>query len=161
MNATARVPTVPAPYAAALDPTAPGIGKPPCVWGLPHRPESAGTARRIAQAVLDAWGTDSDAADQALLVVSELVTNAVEHALPPVVLRLEQRTDTLRIEVEDGGPAPADGAWSPACDPEEHGRGGRIVAQLATACGTRALPRGATHWADLPATDSTRVRAWP
>lgn len=34
-------------------------------------------------AVLGGWGTDSAAADQALLVVSELVTNAVEHALPP------------------------------------------------------------------------------
>ncbi|WP_406187274.1 ATP-binding protein [Streptomyces sp. NBC_01006] len=83
MNATARVHTVPAPYAAAPAPTAPGIGEPPCEWGLPHRPESVGTARRITQAVLDAWDTDNDATDQALLVVSELVTNAVEHALPP------------------------------------------------------------------------------
>lgn len=106
MNATARVPTVTASRAAAPAPTAPGIGEPPCEWGLPHRPESAGTARRITQAVLDAWDTDNDATDQALLVVSELVTNAIEHALPPVVLRLAQRTDTLHIEVDDGGPAP-------------------------------------------------------
>ncbi|MET7534242.1 ATP-binding protein [Streptomyces goshikiensis] len=157
MNATARVPTVTASRAAALAPTARGIGEPPCEWGLPHRPESAGTARRITQAVFDAWDTDSDAADQALLVVSELVTNAIEHALPPVVLRLEQRTDTLHVEVDDGGPAPAHRAWSPACDPEEHGRGGQIVARLATACGTQALPRGTTHWADLPATDGARL----
>ncbi|MEV0181691.1 ATP-binding protein [Streptomyces sp. NPDC050625] len=41
----------------------------------------------------------------ALLIVSELVTNAVVHAQPPVRLSLLLRVDhTLLIEVTDGGP---------------------------------------------------------
>ncbi|MGY5137602.1 ATP-binding protein [Streptomyces nigrescens] len=149
--ATARVTAGPASYAMPGVLPAACTREVACVWSLPHRPESAGTARRIARTVLDAWGTDVDTADMVLLVVSELVTNAVEHAQPPVILHLEQRTESgaLHIEVDDGGPAPEGRARAAGRDPEEHGRGGRIVALLATAHGERALPCGATHWADL------------
>lgn len=37
------------------------------------------------------------------LLVTELVTNAVEHARSPPTLRLEVDRDTLRFEVEDAG----------------------------------------------------------
>ncbi|MFI6449820.1 ATP-binding protein [Kitasatospora sp. NPDC050543] len=128
------------------------VGELPCVWLLPHRPEAAATARRITNAALDEWGIDDEATAHALLVVSELVTNAVEHALPPVALHLERPRDdgTLHIEVDDGGPADNEGTWVASCTPEEHGRGGGIVARLASAHGTRVLPRGVTYWADLP-----------
>ncbi|MFG2231143.1 ATP-binding protein [Streptomyces sp. NPDC048723] len=151
-TATARVAAGPAPYATSGVLPAVCTGEAACAWSLPHRPESAGAARRIARTLLDAWGTDVDTADVVLLVVSELVTNAVEHALPPVVLHLEQRAESgaLRIEVDDGGPTPEDRARPAGRDPEEHGRGGLIVALLATAHGERTLPRGAAHWADLP-----------
>lgn len=151
-TSTARVAASPASYATSGVLPAVCTGEVACAWSLPHRPESAGTARRVARTLLDAWGTDVDTAGVVLLVVSELVTNALEHALPPVVLHLEQRTQSgaLHIEVDDGGPAPEDRARSACRDPEEHGRGGHIVALLATAHGERALPRGAAHWADLP-----------
>lgn len=154
MNATARVLTGPAPWSTPGVPPTTGSGEQSCAWSLPHRPESAGSARRITCAVLDAWGTKGDTADRVLLVVSELVTNAVEHALPPVTLRLERRIDTsaLHIEVIDGGPAPEDGARTAGRDPEEHGRGGNIVTLLATTRGERTLSCGASHWADLPIT---------
>lgn len=142
--AVGTAPALPKPWASAR------VGELPCVWALPHRPESAGTARRVTRAALDDWGVDGDTVDQAVLVVSELVTNAVEHALPPVALHLERPEDgTLHIEVEDGGPAMADGPWAASCAPEEHGRGGGIVAQLAAAHGSRPRPCGATYWADL------------
>jgi anti-sigma regulatory factor (Ser/Thr protein kinase) len=103
--------------------------------------------------VLPEWGIDSDTADQVLLVVSELVTNAVEHANPPVTLHLDRPTldGTLHIEVDDGGPAAQDGIWARSCTPEERGRGYAVIDLLATAHGIRALTCGATHWADLPA----------
>ncbi|WTU05533.1 ATP-binding protein (plasmid) [Kitasatospora sp. NBC_00070] len=128
------------------------IGALPCVWGLPRRPESAGTARRLARTALDEWGVDGGPADQILLVVSELVTNAVEHAQPPVALHLHRPTPggTLRVEVDDGGPATHEGAWAASCRPEECGRGTSIIDSLATTHGTRTLPHGTTHWADLP-----------
>ncbi|MET7302615.1 ATP-binding protein [Embleya sp. NPDC005575] len=128
------------------------VGEPPRVWILPHCPESVGTARRITNAALDAWGIDDETTDRALLVVSELVTNAVEHALPPVALHLRRAGDngTLHIEVHDGGPAADEGTWTASCTPEEHGRGGEIVALLASAHGTHSLAHGVTYWADLP-----------
>ncbi|MFE9847161.1 ATP-binding protein [Streptomyces goshikiensis] len=145
MDASTDVSAVPASDAP--------VGHLPGSWMLPHRPESAGIARRIATDVLCGWGVDEDTTDQVLLVVSELVTNALEHALPPITLHL-QRPDfdaILRIEVDDGGPAETAGAWATSCTPEEHGRGAGIIALLASAHGTRILPHTVTYWAALPA----------
>ncbi|WP_406003168.1 ATP-binding protein [Streptomyces sp. NBC_00829] len=125
--------------------------EPPCVWPLPHRSESAGTARRVTRAALAEWGMDKDTTEEIVLVVSELVTNAVEHALPPVALHLERSTEgTVHVKVDDGGPAAQEGAWATTGGQEEHGRGGGIVALLATAHGTHSLPAGTAYWADLP-----------
>ncbi|MFD4588944.1 ATP-binding protein [Streptomyces sp. NPDC058434] len=128
----------------------------PCVWALPHRPEASRAARRIVRIALTSWGIDEDSLEQALLVVSELVTNAVEHALPPVALHLTQPAcdGTVHIEVDDGGPAAVEGAWTASCSDEEHGRGSGIIDFLAVAHGTRCGSRGATHWVDL-ATSAT------
>ncbi|MCX4721865.1 ATP-binding protein [Streptomyces virginiae] len=133
----------------------------PRIWSLPHRPESAATARRIATAVLHEWGVDDETIDEVLLVVSELVTNALEHALPPVVLHLQWPANdaTLSIEVDDGGPADDAGAWAANCTPEEHGRGAGIIGLLASAHGTRVLPHAVTYWAALPAVGSRQEAA--
>ncbi|WP_405838011.1 ATP-binding protein [Streptomyces platensis] len=122
---------------------------------LPHIPEAVGLVRRRAQAVLTGWNLPPATIEDAVLVISELVTNAVTHALPPAVLQLS-RTEAeglraLRIEVTDAGPAgsvprPADGRT-----PAERGRGNGIVSALAARHGTRVTPGGITRWADLPA----------
>lgn len=130
-----------------------GRGGRGCVWALPHRPQAAGAARGIARSVLGGWGVGEEAADQVLLVVSELVTNALEHALPPLVLHLDRvGEDTMHVEVEDGGPAAVEGAWTASCSDDEHGRGSGIIDLLATAHGAQSYPGGAMHWADLPLT---------
>ncbi|WCD94199.1 ATP-binding protein [Streptomyces sp. HUAS 31] len=119
---------------------------------LEHRPDAAGAARTITRAVLEDWHADQDAAESVLLVVSELVTNAVEHALPPVALHLyrDRGGDQVWVGVTDGGPAQDDGAWTSSCTQEEHGRGLAVVEVLATSHGTRNHPGGtATHWARL------------
>ncbi|MFI1153942.1 ATP-binding protein [Streptomyces sp. NPDC020817] len=106
--------------------------------------------------VLDAWDVAEETIDQALLVVFELVTNAVEHARPPVALHLQRpgNDGVLRIEVGDGGPADHEGAWTTSCAPEERGRGRGIIALMACAHGTRVLAHTVTHWAVLPAAAS-------
>ncbi|WP_243639799.1 ATP-binding protein [Streptacidiphilus pinicola] len=121
-------------------------------WTLPHHPEAAGIARRLTLAALRAWNVGEEAANQVVLAVSELVTNAVEHALPPVALHLAQPCGhrLLRIEVTDGGPARQPGAWTSSCEPDEHGRGSMIVDFMAAAHGTRLTGSRTTHWADLP-----------
>ncbi|MGW8955638.1 ATP-binding protein [Streptomyces sp. NPDC055709] len=136
--------TRPVQSSAAGSPGEPGV------WPLPHQPQAAGQAREVTRVALTAWGVREEAIAMVLLVVSELVTNAVEHALPPVALRLARPADSVHIEVDDGGPAPRKGEWIASCSDDEHGRGTGIIDSLATCTGTHSRPCGATHWADLP-----------
>ncbi|OLZ65400.1 ATP-binding protein [Streptomyces sp. IMTB 2501] len=110
--------------------------------------------RRSVAAALADWNVSSQIADDTLLVVSELVTNAIVHARPPAVLRLSWEPGdgvcTLRVEVTDAGPA-AMGRTLACIDPDEHGRGETIVHALATRHGIRVHPGGVTRWADLVA----------
>jgi anti-sigma regulatory factor (Ser/Thr protein kinase) len=70
----------------------------------PPTPRSVVRARRVLLAQLEPWGL-SRLADDAALVVSELVTNAVAHARPPyrnvIATRFERLADGVRIEVHD------------------------------------------------------------
>ncbi|MFF8847655.1 ATP-binding protein [Streptomyces sp. NPDC015127] len=117
---------------------------------LEHRPQAAGAARHAAHRALERWGMDSDAV---LLVVSELVTNAVEHAEPPLALHLhrERAGSRVWVGVTDGGPAETEGTWTASCADDEHGRGITIVDTIADVHGTRTHGGGATHWARIPA----------
>ncbi|WP_256105405.1 ATP-binding protein [Streptomyces sp. ODS05-4] len=119
---------------------------------LEHRPEAAATARHFARDVLADWQVDSDTAAGVMLVVSELVTNAVEHAEPPLALQMRRDLDGdgLWIAVSDGGAAEHDGAWTTSCEDDEHGRGLTIVDSLADAHGSDHYRNGtAVHWAFL------------
>ncbi|MGW9437001.1 ATP-binding protein [Streptomyces sp. NPDC055607] len=118
-------------------------------WRLEHRPEAAAEARRIGRRVLDAWGVEGEARDVVLLVISELVTNSVEHAVGPLRLRIDRsrRDGRLRVEVTDGGPAAREGAWTRSCARDEHGRGLALVKAVTEVCGTRVTGRRTTHWA--------------
>ncbi|MGW3141178.1 ATP-binding protein [Streptomyces sp. NPDC001139] len=122
-------------------------------WPLEHRPEAAADARHIARTYLNAWSIAPNDEDAVLLVVSELVTNAVEHALAPVHLHLHRtRADgRVWVGVSDGGPAPRDGTWTRSCTPAEHGRGLTVVAALAEHHGTRTWEDTGrtTHWARI------------
>jgi len=87
-----------------------------------------------------------------LLVVSELVTNALVHARPPATLRLWRLSvdgrRAVHVEVTDGGPTAPPG---PQCapDPDEHGRGLGIVTVLSARCGLRADRAGTSRWAQV------------
>ncbi|MFJ9969000.1 ATP-binding protein [Streptomyces avermitilis] len=122
-------------------------------WPLEHRPEAAADARRITRTCLDAWHIDPDGEDAVLLVVSELVTNAVEHAQAPVHLHLHRTEAGSRIwiGVSDAGPAERDGAWTRSCAPNEHGRGLNVVKALAEHHGTHTWQGTGhtTHWARI------------
>lgn len=109
-------------------------------------------ARRWTVAALPALGVrSSDMGDDAVLVVSEMVANAVEHGHPPVVLTLSYLADQLSVSVTDtGGPPYGFGTHAP--DPTAvRGRGLAIVAALTAAWGitaTRPGP-GKTVWCIL------------
>ncbi|MDU0253869.1 ATP-binding SpoIIE family protein phosphatase [Streptomyces sp. PU10] len=123
-----------------------------------------GAARAMARAALADWSalglpgtehlTEHLTAD-ALVVVSELVTNAVVHAGTDVEVGLRvEETGTLVVEVADRHPsrAPSGGGdHETPHDPAEYGRGLRLVAALAEAWGITYRPGSKTVWARLPA----------
>ncbi|MFG2120173.1 ATP-binding protein [Streptomyces sp. NPDC048710] len=125
------------------------------VCPLPPVTGAVPAVRRRVRAVLADWDVSPEIVDDALLMVSELVTNAIVHALPPARLRLSwvQSDDrrTLRVEVTDTGPALLGGRSRVGIDPDEHGRGEAIVHALATRHGIRVDAGGVTRWADLAA----------
>lgn len=122
-------------------------------WLLAHTPEAPGLARRLVRAALPGWDLAEETVETAVLVVSELVTNAVVHAWGPLVLHLRPEPVHQRVwvGVSDGGPARRKGAWAASRAPEEHGRGLGVIESLALDHGTYTHDGGATHWACLNA----------
>ncbi|MFI6374898.1 SpoIIE family protein phosphatase [Streptomyces sp. NPDC050546] len=135
-----------------------------------------GTARALVRSALAEWtrlglpGTEhltDRLADDATLVVSELVTNAVVHAGTDVELecRLEsggdghggdtddKETAALVVEVCDHHPsrAPRGGEPETPHDMPEYGRGLRLVGALSEAWGITYRTGRKTVWARLPA----------
>jgi anti-sigma regulatory factor (Ser/Thr protein kinase) len=90
-----------------------------------------------------------DRFDDLLLVVSELVTNAVLHAglgkAEAFVLRVEVAPPRIRVEVADPGSGFLDVSKGPT---DVHGRGLGIVARLAERWGTESKPQTKV-WAEM------------
>ncbi|TAL12401.1 MAG: hypothetical protein EPN99_16920 [Frankiales bacterium] len=85
--------------------------------------------------------------DDVVLLVSEMVTNAVRHASPPVRLELQSQAGDVVIAVRDGSPEepePRD-----ADEDAEGGRGMLLVDLLTSEHGVRSQPPGKTVWARL------------
>ena len=101
-------------------------------------------ARGFVEEVCRYWGPafpDTTVVDRAMLLASELVTNAVVHARTDLRLRLELRGDWLHIAVRDGSPRLLRLVTSP--DPKTPGgRGLWLVEQLARAWGVNPHPGG-------------------
>ncbi|MBZ4321810.1 ATP-binding SpoIIE family protein phosphatase [Streptomyces huiliensis] len=115
-------------------------------WELTDHPASVADARKRVTAQLAAWGLD-ELAFTTELVVSELVTNAIRHAAPPIRLRLI-RDSALICEVSDGSSTSPRMRRARAFD--EGGRGLLLVAQLCRRWGTRFTAGGKTIWAEQP-----------
>ncbi len=69
-------------------------------WTVWRVPEAVRHARRFTRRTLRTWGVTQDV-DVVLLVVSELVTNALVHTGGPVRLHLTLFNHRLRIAVSD------------------------------------------------------------
>ncbi|CAL9387434.1 hypothetical protein SUDANB176_01187 [Streptomyces sp. enrichment culture] len=120
------------------------------VWALPADPAVVAEARRSTTRQLSRWGLD-ELAFTTELIVSELVTNAIRHAVGPVRLRLIHER-SLVCEVFDGGTTTPRVRHPRATD--EGGRGLLLVSQLAQRWGTRFVAEGKIIWAEQPLSTS-------
>ncbi|KAB2974891.1 ATP-binding protein [Streptomyces sp. SS1-1] len=120
---------------------------------LPSRPESAATARRLTQTVvLRQWALGPRMAEDAVLLVSELVGNAVRHTGARVFgLRMRRRRGWIRIEVRD--PSRGLPCLMPVQEMDVSGRGLFLVDKLADRWGVDLLPRGKTTWFEMRVTE--------
>jgi anti-sigma regulatory factor (Ser/Thr protein kinase) len=119
----------------------------PARIALPRSPSSVGVARRFIAARTAAWSFPGPAADQLVLIGSELVTNAVLHARTELTLTLELREDRVRISVTDRSQAPATlRHYRPDA---LTGRGLGVVATLSDRWGVSTAPDGKVVWAEL------------
>ena len=114
---------------------------------IEHSPHGPAQARRAVQAQVEGLGLD-DEGDDLLLVVSEMVTNAVRHAEPPVELQIAATADRVVVAVADGSPAPP--VARHAGEDAEGGRGMGLVDLLCSEHGVRADPPGKKVWAAVP-----------
>lgn len=125
-------------------------------------------ARRFVRDALTAWGAE-DALDDAVLLTSELATNAVTHAGTPfeVVCRVDDRS--VQVEVVDHDPARPLPAPREADDLSVSGRGLLMPMLLAAAWGVtyaagsktvwfRLATRSAAGWAPAPCGCAAPVR---
>jgi anti-sigma regulatory factor (Ser/Thr protein kinase) len=108
---------------------------------LGAHPTSPSAAREFVASALEDWGRTDNVAT-AVLLTSELVTNAVLHAESDIAVTV-QEGEWLRIEVFDEKPDQL----------SQHqlgrGRGLRLVDALAAGWGVRAEGRGKAVWFEL------------
>ncbi|MGY0060112.1 ATP-binding protein [Streptomyces sp. LZ34] len=138
---------------------------------VPHGPAGVGAARHRMRDGLSRTGVSDSVIDDAVLILSELLSNAWRHGRPlgsdhgDRTVRAAWHVDEyarLTVEVTDGGgptrPVPA--------NPSITARGGRglnIIRSLAEDWGVRDGTGEVTVWASLPAHDgfSRRVTLLP
>lgn len=117
---------------------------------LPPEGPSVARARGLASATLSSWGAES-LHDDVLLLVSELVTNAVVHAGTYLDLTLVLQADAVEVSVTDRHPGRVLHAPRAAVeDDSEGGRGLLLIAALAASWGVDYTDRTKRVWFRLP-----------
>lgn len=118
---------------------------------LPAARQAAGLARQAVRAAVADWRL-AYLADEAVLLASELITNAIQHTgpdTPTTVLRIEYAGTWLRIEVHDGCPRQPRPRIPDSLD--ESGFGLVLVDALAAKWGVQRTASGKAVWAELDA----------
>ncbi|MBV8950305.1 MAG: ATP-binding protein [Actinobacteria bacterium] len=110
-------------------------------------PSAPRRARDVVAAALRDAGLRNTERD-AVLLVSELVTNAIRHADSDVMIAVDQTEDRVRFSVTDFGPG-----WPVRQPPDGQGGGYglQFVDAVATNWGAYRIGDGKTVWFELPA----------
>ena len=123
---------------------------------VPSRPASFVEARRFVRETA-ARAAPKQVLDDAMLLTSELVTNAVRHTGhsedDPIQLTVFVDTDVLRVSVRDRGPG-----FDPtelAVRSEDGGLGLDLVRRLASRWGVSRVDDGTDVWFEIHLSDPT------
>ncbi|MGX9228551.1 SpoIIE family protein phosphatase [Streptomyces albus] len=124
-------------------------------WSFSTGSYAVRRAREAVRQTLREWGLPT-LEDTAVLLVSELVTNALRYAHGPIGVRMVRDTrreggaqeGALVVEVSD--PLPEPPRERIVTEEQEGGRGIQLVAHAARRWGTRQGPEGKTVWFELP-----------
>lgn len=133
---------------------------------VPHASASVGLARTQVETDLRARGLPTDAVEDSVLVVSEILSNSLKHArpLPGGKLRIdwELAGDQLSVQVTDGGSGTRPRVQQQSSS-STGGRGLGIVRRLSADWGFREQDSETTVWAriDLDARTVTTHRSTP
>jgi anti-sigma regulatory factor (Ser/Thr protein kinase) len=135
---------------------------------VPHAAPSASAVRHRFVDELRGRGVPAMVIDDAALVLSELVGNAVRHGAPlpggGIRVRWAVSDDVVRIEVADGGRGPlrheasrpVQGGGS---SDSEQGRGLAIVGMLTSSWGSAFDSSAAVVWADVAVRQTAAAQA--
>ena len=115
-------------------------------------PSHVGLARRLVAARLSDWQINGEAREVAILLVSELVTNAMRHGGEPIRLVANITPSGLRVEVYDGN-VDAFPAVRDMRPDAPGGRGLRLVDALADRWGTIEADDGKCVWFEIDTRD--------
>ena len=114
-------------------------------------PRAVPVARRALSDALGLAGVPAPAADDAGLVLTELLANAIEHGTPradgSLGVAWQVTSDEIVLEVSDGGPAPVDGR--PEAARGESGGRGLLLVRALSAFELTPGPDGTTARATL------------
>lgn len=108
---------------------------------LPNDATAPGRARREVRLAFSAWQLPA-LVDAAVLAVSELVTNALDHGLPPLGLSMRRIRGHVRIDVNDGGHETLTDAVDEGSPDQlaESGRGLDLLRHIADDVGSELVP---------------------
>ena len=115
-------------------------------------------ARHAATAVLAGWGfRDETWLDTAAVVISELVTNAVNHGGGCVEVRLESHEERVTVFVADGS-----SVVPRRREPDDRGgRGIALIEAMASGWGVRDHEGGKQVWVDLELCPGREIPSGP
>ncbi|MFF2554918.1 MEDS domain-containing protein [Nocardia sp. NPDC058058] len=117
----------------------------------PPVPEAVPAARRLVTDQLQAWGHPAQFVDDAALVVSELVANAVIHAGTMFRVSITRSDTSVTITTEDLS------SNQPALNPHRArtstgGRGLLLIAAISSRWGIDPVPHGKRVWSEIACT---------
>ncbi len=132
--------------------------------GVPHERTGVRLARHAFADQITALGVEGEARDDAMLVLSELVSNAVKHAAPlpsgEITVRWQVDDEVMHIEITDGGASTRPRAGVAALS-ALGGRGLDIVRSVSRHWGVTEGEGSVTVWAEVPRSTSRPASTGP